>query len=225
MKICVVEDEEVWRNKIQEIIEKYCIDKNILFQIHLCSNGKDFMKNKDADLVFLDIELAEGENGFEIYCAAEKAEEIRSAVSCAVEAVGGREIYTLEVYVRSIPMEKGFALKQDFKHLNPFECGLGWSVDLDKTFIGKEATLAIRDNPRYQMVGLVFDRESTEDINIWERVYLYGVEVGRCAQAIYGYTVDKNIGFATIRADIPEGTRVTVGPNNSPATVVSKVFC
>ena len=66
MKICGVEDEEVWRNKIQEIIEKYCIDKNILFQIHMCSNGKDFMKNKDADLVFLDIELAEGENGFEI---------------------------------------------------------------------------------------------------------------------------------------------------------------
>lgn len=65
MKIYVVEDEEVWRDKIQEIIEKYCMDKNISFQIHLCSNGTDFMKNKDADLVFLDIELAE-ENGFEI---------------------------------------------------------------------------------------------------------------------------------------------------------------
>lgn len=166
-----------------------------------------------------------GENGFEVYCAAEKTGEIRSAVSNAVEAAGGREIYTLEVYVRSIPMEKGFALKQDFKHLNPFECGLGWSVDLDKDFIGKEATLTIRDNPRYQMVGLIFDRESTEDISIWERVYLYGVEVGRCAQAIYGYTVDQNIGFATIRAGIPEGTCVTVGPNGSPATVVSKVFC
>ena len=148
-----------------------------------------------------------------------------TAIDKAVTAAGGREIYTLEVYVRSIPMEKGFALKQDFKHLNPFECGLGWSVDLEKEFIGKEATLAIRENPRYQMVGLVFDWESTEDISIWERVYLYGVEVGRCAQAIYGYTVDKNIGFATIRAGIPEGTRVTVGPNGSPATVVSKVFC
>ena len=33
MKICVVEDEEVWRNKIEEIIKKYCLDKNILFQI------------------------------------------------------------------------------------------------------------------------------------------------------------------------------------------------
>ena len=166
-----------------------------------------------------------GENGFEIYCAAEKTGEIRDRIAAAVEAAGGREIYTLEVYVRSIPMEKGLALKQDFKHLNPFECGLGWSVDLDKDFIGREATLAIRENPRYQMVGLVFDRESTEDINIWERVYLYGVEVGRCAQAIYGYTVDRNIGFATIRAGIPEGARVTVGPNGSPATVVSKVFC
>ena len=166
-----------------------------------------------------------GENGFEIYCAPEQTGEIRSRIAAAVEASGGREIYTLEVYVRSIPMEKGFPLKQDFKHLNPYECGLGWSVDLEKEFIGKEATLAIRENPRYQMVGLVFDWESTEDISIWERVYLYGVEVGRCAQAIYGYTVDKNIGFATIRAGIPEGTRVTVGPNGSPATVVSKVFC
>ena len=35
MKICVVEDEEVWRNKIEEIIKKYCLDKNILFQIDL----------------------------------------------------------------------------------------------------------------------------------------------------------------------------------------------
>lgn len=66
MKICVVEDEEVWRNKIEEIIKKYCLDKNILFQIDLYSNGKDFLKNKNVDLVFLDIELAEGENGFDI---------------------------------------------------------------------------------------------------------------------------------------------------------------
>lgn len=66
MKICIVEDEVVWRDKIQDVIEKYCRDKNILVQINSYSNGKDFMKNSDADLVFLDIELAEGENGFEL---------------------------------------------------------------------------------------------------------------------------------------------------------------
>lgn len=66
MKINIVEDEAVWRDKIQRIIEKYCRDKNISFQINSYSSGKDFMKSADADLLFLDIELAEGEDGFEI---------------------------------------------------------------------------------------------------------------------------------------------------------------
>ena len=59
MKIGIVEDEVVWRNKIQAVIEKYCRDKNISSQINSYGSGKDFMKNPDADLLFLDIELAE----------------------------------------------------------------------------------------------------------------------------------------------------------------------
>ena len=66
MKIAIVEDEAVWRDKIQTIIEKYCSDKNISFQINSYGSGKEFMKNSDIDLLFLDIELAEGENGFQI---------------------------------------------------------------------------------------------------------------------------------------------------------------
>lgn len=66
MKIAIVEDEAVWRDKIQTIIEKYCSDKNISFQINSYSSGKEFMKNPDIDLLFLDIELAEGEDGFQI---------------------------------------------------------------------------------------------------------------------------------------------------------------
>lgn len=66
MQIGIVEDEAVWRDKIQDAIEKYCQDKNIVFQINTYSNGTDFMKNADADLLFLDIELGEEEDGFEI---------------------------------------------------------------------------------------------------------------------------------------------------------------
>ena len=65
MKIGIVEDEAVWRDKIQTMIEKYCRDKNISFQINSYSSGKEFMKNPDTELLFLDIELAEGEDGFE----------------------------------------------------------------------------------------------------------------------------------------------------------------
>ena len=60
-----------------------------------------------------------GENGYEIYSAFDKSAEVHDLALKAVESVGGRELQTLEVYVRSIPMEKGFALKQDFNHLSP----------------------------------------------------------------------------------------------------------
>ncbi len=66
MRICIVEDEAVWRDKIKPAIEKYCMDKNISARIDAYDNGKDFMENADADLLFLDIELAEGEDGFAI---------------------------------------------------------------------------------------------------------------------------------------------------------------
>ncbi len=66
MKIGIVEDEVVWRDKIQAVILKYCMDKNISAQVTAYENGSGFMENADADLLFLDIELAEGEDGFRI---------------------------------------------------------------------------------------------------------------------------------------------------------------
>ncbi len=64
MKICIVEDEAVWREKIKTAIESYCRGKNISVQIKAYGSGKDFMEDTEADLLFLDIELADGEDGF-----------------------------------------------------------------------------------------------------------------------------------------------------------------
>ncbi len=66
MKICIVEDEAVWRDKIKAAILEYCLNKNISAQILTYDNGRDFMENTDADLLFLDIELAGDEDGFRI---------------------------------------------------------------------------------------------------------------------------------------------------------------
>ena len=121
-------------------------------------------------------------------------------------------------------MEKGFALKQDFKHLSPYECGLGWAVAADKDFIGKDALLREQETgPAYKLVGLEYLAESYEDIAQKEVVYSYGVPVGFVRTAIYGYTVEKNIGYAVIRADKAVlGERVTVGGNDSPAIITEK---
>lgn len=66
MQIGIVEDETVWRDKIQGAVEEYCRKNNVSCQIISYSNGRDYMANADADLLFLDIELADGEDGFAI---------------------------------------------------------------------------------------------------------------------------------------------------------------
>lgn len=66
MKISIVEDEAVWREKIKSAVLKYCMDRDISAQITAYDSGRDFMENCDADLLFLDIKLAKGEDGFRI---------------------------------------------------------------------------------------------------------------------------------------------------------------
>lgn len=66
MGIGIVEDEAVWRDKIKAAVEKYCAEKNISAQVTAYGSGREYMENPEADLLFLDIELPEGEDGFQI---------------------------------------------------------------------------------------------------------------------------------------------------------------
>ncbi len=167
-----------------------------------------------------------GENGYEIYCAKNDAAAVEAALREAGKAFGAVELDILEVYVRSLSMEKGFALRQDMFGLTPYECGLDWSVDLEKDFIGKDALLRARaEGPKQLLVGLEFLAESYEDITQREIVYSRGIPCGFVRAVIYGYTVDKNIGFAVIdSAHASVGEQVTVGANDSPAIVTEKSF-
>lgn len=167
-----------------------------------------------------------GELGYEIYCAQEDAAAVEDAIRHAGKAFAAVELSILEVYVRSLSVEKGFALRQDMYGLTPFECELDWSVDLDKDFIGKDALLrAKKEGPKHKLVGLEYLAESYEDINQREIVYSRGVPCGFVRTAIYGYTVDKNIGFAVIDSEHAViGKAVTVGCNDSPAVITAKSF-
>lgn len=167
-----------------------------------------------------------GELGYEIYCAAEDAPAVEAAIRKAAEHFDAPELDVLEVYVRSLPVEKGFALRQDMYLLTPYECGLGWSVCLDKDFVGKGALLKAKESgPEYKLVGFELLNESYEDICQKEIVYSYGVPCGFVRTAIYGYSVEKNIGFAVLRADKAiVGTRVTIGQNDSPAIITDKAW-
>ncbi|MDO4546330.1 MAG: glycine cleavage T C-terminal barrel domain-containing protein [Bacillota bacterium] len=112
--------------------------------------------------------------------------------------------------------------------LTPYDCGLGWSVKLEKDFIGKEALVkAKEEGPKYKLVGVELDpeRESYEDICQNEVACYKGIQVGVVRQMIYGYTVDKNIGFAIVDIKHAEkGTVLEVGSHGATVTVCDKNF-
>ncbi len=165
-----------------------------------------------------------GELGYEIMCAMADLAALEAAIAQAGEELDAVHLTVLEVYVRGLPGEKGLPLRQDLYGLSPYEADLGWSVDLSKDFIGKEAALRVKEaGPQRKLVGLEFAAESYEDITQGERVRSNGVDIGLVRAIMYGYTIDKNIGFAVVRADkAVAGTPVQVGPNRSPAVIVER---
>lgn len=165
-----------------------------------------------------------GEMGYEIYCAMADRDALERAIGEAGKTFDAVKLTVLEVYVRSLPGEKGLTLRQDLFGLTPYEAGLGWSVDLSKDFIGKEATERAKEaGPKRKLVGLEFEAESYEDITQGERVRFQGVDIGQVRAVMYGYTVDKNIGFAVVDARMARiGTRVHVGPHRTPAVIVPR---
>src|SRR6266571_6228299 len=113
---------------------------------------------------------------------------------------------------------------------NPYEVGLGWTVDLDKSgdFIGKAALARIKDEgPKWRLVGIEIDGKPIEfNMTKWT-VTARGRPVGRVTSAIHSPRLKANIGYAmlpVVHADM--GTELTINhPDGArTATVVKKPF-
>ena len=165
-----------------------------------------------------------GELGYEIYCDQKDSSIVEKALKEVGTEFGADKITVLEVIVRSIPGEKGYVLRQDILGLNPFEADMGWTVDMSKDFIGKAATEKVKEEgPKRQLVGLEFD--AYNDISQGEIIKINGIKVGKVTAAMYGYTIDKNIGYAVVdRAKAPIGAEAKVGINNVPAKIVDRIW-
>lgn len=102
-----------------------------------------------------------GEDGFELFCAADDAERLWAAVYGAGQPHGirpcglaSRDTLRLEAGMPLYGNELG-------RDVNPYEANLGRVVKLDKgEFVGRDALAAIeRDGPRRRLVGLVMADE------------------------------------------------------------------
>ncbi|RLM33059.1 glycine cleavage system protein T, partial [Haloferax sp. Atlit-109R] len=103
-----------------------------------------------------------GELGWEFYTPSEYGERLWEILLDAGEE------YDIRPYgngaLNALRIEKGFRLWGHDLHTehNPYEAGLGWAVDVDTDFIGKEAVAAAADgdNVSHEVACLTLDDES-----------------------------------------------------------------
>ncbi|MCD8155552.1 MAG: aminomethyltransferase family protein [Clostridiales bacterium] len=167
-----------------------------------------------------------GELGYEIYCSPEDAAFIESELEKQGKPYGIQKI-TTDVIVTSLPREKGFVLMSDLAGTNPLEVGFSWTIDWNKDFIGKPALLKVKEKGAIRsLIGFTVD-DDTADIAPGAAIKVDEKPCGKVTMFTYGFTVEKNIGFALIdKAVAKPGDSATILSDGKeiPTMLTDRVF-
>ncbi len=147
-----------------------------------------------------------GELGYELYLPTEQAIQVYEALVSEGEKHG--LVHAGLKALGSLRLEKGY---RDYGHDidntdNPFETGLGFAVDLDKTngFIGQEAAARKRAAGPYRRRLVQVLVEDPAPL-LWHAEVIRHNEqpVGYVRAGSYGHTLDGGVGLALIDASEP----------------------
>jgi aminomethyltransferase len=164
-----------------------------------------------------------GEDGFEFLVPWDEAETVWSAFDCQPCGLGARDTLRLEM---------GFLLSgQDFdpedEPRTPHEAGVGWTVDLDTEFVGRDALEAVkREGVDERFRGVVLQQRGVPRHG-YEVVDADGEHLGHLTSGTMSPTLGEPIGLGYLSAEqAPPGTRVRVVVRGEPkqANVVTPPF-
>ena len=148
-----------------------------------------------------------GELGYELYVPAEQAVHLYDRVLAAGAPLGLRHVGLRAL--GSLRMEKGY---RDYGHDidntdSVLEAGLGFAVDLDHDFLGRDAVLAQKAAGPLtrRLVQVLLDDPAPM---LWhaEPVHRDGKPVGYVRAASYGHTLGAAVGLAMVDAGEPVDT-------------------
>lgn len=164
-----------------------------------------------------------GEKGYEIYIAAEHKDFLEAKLEEAGKPLDATHITESNVFLYSLPSEKGFVLMSDINETNPLESELDFSIDWSKNFIGKEALDKVKaEGPQKILLGFTVedtDSEIDEDTPILKN----GDLIGKATRFTYGYTIEKAIGYALVdRSAASIGDTVDIG--GVTATLTDRIW-
>jgi len=163
------------------------------------------------------------ELGYELWVERDRALELWDALVAALSPQGMKVIGMVALDLFRI--EGGFIIGgvEYDPSVSPYECGLGWSVDLDKgDFQGREGLRRDREATDLRLGSVVL--ASGGDEASGALLLVDGAEVGLVTQAVESpFLGGRTLGLAKIRHDLKvPGTKVTarVGGEDVPGEVV-----
>jgi 4-methylaminobutanoate oxidase (formaldehyde-forming) len=170
-----------------------------------------------------------GEKGWELYAAFDKAAIVWDRLWDAGQAQG--IIAAGYKVLGSLRLEKGYLYyDNDITTLdNPFEAGLGFTVDLDgPDFIGRDALKKIKnDGIQNKLCTITIGNGKWLPLYGAEAVIADGKVISRLRSSGYGYTVRENMGLAYLPLELAkEGTplEIEIFSELVPALVAPRIL-
>ena len=162
-----------------------------------------------------------GEDGYELICPAERAEELwNSLVGAGVEpcGLGARDVLRLEA---GLPLY-GHELGDD---MNPIAAQLGWAIGKTKTFLGSGPIYRAREEgtpTKLRGIRLAGKRLPLPGM----KVTVDGREVGEVCSGVFSPTLDCGLAFAYLDASVKLNVPCFLEMRGKlePGTVVGKRF-
>lgn len=154
-----------------------------------------------------------GELGYEIFCHPKDALAVFDAVWEAGQKHGLKPMGLEALDMVRIEAGLVFAHYDFSDQTDPFEAGIGFTVPLkSKTedFIGREALIKRKENPRYKLVGL--DIDANDAVGHGDTVHIGRAQVGVVTSSTRSPILKKTIALARMDALHSEiGTDVEIG--------------
>ena len=160
-----------------------------------------------------------GEEGFEIYIPAARAEAVAGAIEERANDLQLEDFYSGLGCRDSLRLEAGYPLygHEISEVIDPITAGLGWTVKLGKPmdFIGKQALSAIKAagaTRRVKFFYLSDRRIARQDEPVW----LGEKEVGKVLSGTFSPVIEKAIGSAIIDQEAVAESGLEVRPRGNP---------
>lgn len=157
------------------------------------------------------------ELGYELFVPVERALDIYDAIMDAGAEFGVRPVGVAAIMM--VRLEAGMVMGE-FEYdptTSPWECGLGWAVDLEKgAFRGRDAVIALRDARRARLMSVVLD--GGEDAATGASLNADGSEIGTVTMAAPSPLLGgKTLGLAKVDKDYASpGTKVLATVDGEP---------